>query len=329
MNRLYLLLAVLGVVLLLSAPLAAGEPTADAYLDFFKPIVGQWTVKAKMGDKTAEGTFSATLSPTKRSLVCTGSAWFQFPAFQSIDGYDPESKKWKTSGFNAAGEHWVTYYSADAESLKGSQATFKVETIIAKLDGTKDTWRAIDTITIGKGQWKSLWTSQTLNGEKQPDEEYIFVRREAAVSPAADAAAEKALKEWGDFLVGGTWTATDAQGKKLEDRWEWLLNKSFLYVTRRLDGQVLLVAIGGPDPATGRWTYWVFAEQGRIFQGVNRIGKKGEFLYQGAGKHKGQSSFVKGEVAKLGPDKLQEKVLENIQDGKRLPAEVLVWTRTK
>jgi hypothetical protein len=130
-----------------------------------------------MGDKTAEGTFSAKASPTTRCIVSFGSAIFQYPAFEAIEGYDPGSKMWKWSAFNAAGEHWVTYCSADAEALKGSRPTYKYETTVAKPDGKKDVWRGKLTITFGKDEFRSVFSENTLNGEKQPDEQYVYTRK--------------------------------------------------------------------------------------------------------------------------------------------------------
>src|SRR5262245_39392223 len=42
---------------------------------------------------------------------------------------------------------------------------------------------------------------------------------------------EQAFKEWGDYFVGGVWSTTNAQGKKEEARWEWILDKSFIQLT--------------------------------------------------------------------------------------------------
>jgi hypothetical protein len=86
--------------------------------------------------------------------------------------------KWKWSAFSATGEHVVSYSSTDAAALRGKAATFTFETSVAKPDGTKDTWRGDLTVTVGKDRWRQIFTNQTCNGEKQPDEEYTYERRE-------------------------------------------------------------------------------------------------------------------------------------------------------
>jgi hypothetical protein len=163
---------------LFCAPAIAAEPTADDYLKFFtKGGEGEWVVKVKIGDKWGEGTFSAKVSLTKNCIVCFGSAILDYPAYQEIDGYDPGSKKWKWTAFNTAGEHWVTYLSGDAEALKGNQATFTFETTIAKPDGKKDVWRGSLKVKWEKDAFTNVFSEQTLNGGKQPDEDYIFMRK--------------------------------------------------------------------------------------------------------------------------------------------------------
>ena len=162
---------------LVCAPLVAAEPTADDYLNFWKTLPGQWVVRVKIGDKTAEGTWQCRLSATKRCLVWYGSAILQYPATQSLDGYDPESKRWKMSAFSTAGEHATTYLSADADALKGNQATFKMEGVVVKPDGKKDTSIGKWTFTIGNDEWKLVCSGLTLNGVPQPDEEYVYTRK--------------------------------------------------------------------------------------------------------------------------------------------------------
>ena len=183
---------------LVCAPVVAAEPTADDFLTFWKPLPRQWVVRVKIGDKTAERTWQCRLSETKRSLVCYGSALLQYPAFQSVDGYDPESKRWKIAAFTTAGEHTIIYLGADADALKGKQATFKMEGVVVKPDGKKDTLlgKWIFTI-IGNDEWKLVCSGLTLNGDKQRDEEYVFTRKSAAIKGVP----REVLKEL-EYLAG-------------------------------------------------------------------------------------------------------------------------------
>jgi hypothetical protein len=163
---------------LVCAPVVAAEPTADDYLNFWRTLPGQWILKLKIGDKVAEGTWQCRLSETKRCLVWSGSAVLQYPAIESIDGFDPESKRWKMSGFTTAGEHTITYLSADADALKTNQATFKMEGVTVKPDGKKDTWLGKWIFTIvSNDEWKLVCSGLTLNGVPQPDEEYVYTRK--------------------------------------------------------------------------------------------------------------------------------------------------------
>jgi hypothetical protein len=178
MIRLFTLVAFVGAVLFAGVlPLAAEEPTADDYLNFFKPFVGEWTVKYKLGDKTGECDFSLSLSSTKRCFAWQQGAMDEFPAVQSLDGYDGATKKWKSSAFDAAGDHWVTYYSTDAKSLKGTQATFEMDQTQTKLDGTVIRWRYKATFIMKPNEIKVIQTEQTRNGEKLPDFEFLNIRK--------------------------------------------------------------------------------------------------------------------------------------------------------
>jgi hypothetical protein len=169
---------VLGSLLILTGfPVVAEEPSAEDYLTFFKPFVGEWTVKTKFGSETGECSFSLRLSPTSRCLEWEMGAVGEFPATHSLDGYDGASKKWKGCAFDAAGDHWITYYATDAKSLKGKQATFDVEQIQAKVDGTIIRWRYKAIYTMKPDEIKVVQTEQTRNGEKLPDFELVNLRK--------------------------------------------------------------------------------------------------------------------------------------------------------
>jgi hypothetical protein len=140
--------------------------------------------------------------------------------------------------------------------------------------------------------------------------------------------AEKAFKEYGDFVAGGVWTSTDAQGNKLENRWQWILDKSFLQLTQ-MSSDESFQEIHGIDPATGQWAYWGFTTKGRLWKGVAENTKAGEWMFRDSGQGKTGSNSWKGKEVKLGADQTRLEIQENIVEGKRLPPEVQIWTRKK
>jgi len=160
---------------LVCAPVLAAEPTADDYIRFFKPLAGDFTVKAKIGDKEFEATSSAKLLADKKCFVVTGSEVPPYPAFTSIDGYDPAAKKWKSTGYSTEGELWVTYLSASAESLKGRKnVALDAEQTQIKADGSIVKWKSKWTYTFAADKVVVTTTEQTRNGEKTPDEEWVY-----------------------------------------------------------------------------------------------------------------------------------------------------------
>jgi hypothetical protein len=150
----------------------------------------------------------------------------------------------------------------------------------------------------------------------------------AASLLAADIPAEKAFREYGDFFVGGVWTSTDSKGTKLEARWEWLLDKSFLQLTWSNSDETLH-EINGIDPATGRWTVWGFDNKGVIYEGVTESAKAGEWTYRLSGRGKAGPLSWKTKEVKLGADKTRLEILESVWDGKKQPPAVQIWTRRK
>jgi hypothetical protein len=149
----------------------------------------------------------------------------------------------------------------------------------------------------------------------------------AASLLAGGVPAEKAFREWGDFNVG-VWTSTDAKGTKLEVHWEWILDKSFLRVTGKF-GEESIQEIHGIDPATGQWAYWGFESKGRVYKGGAQSEKSGEWTFHSSGQGKAGLNSYKAKCVKLGADKVREGIEELMVDGKKLPPEVLIWTRKK
>ena len=143
-----------------------------------------------------------------------------------------------------------------------------------------------------------------------------------------DAKSAQAFKEWGDYFVGGVWSATNAQGKQQELRCEWILDKSFVRLTWKIEGEST-EHIHGIDPATGQWTIWGFDSKGRVYKSVGRSEKPGEWSYNFSGQGKDGPISSRAKDVKVGPDEERYEIEEQTVDGKKLPAEVQIWKRKK
>jgi hypothetical protein len=128
---------------------------------------------------------------------------------------------------------------------------------------------------------------------------------------------EKVFREWGNFFVGGIWTGTDARGDKYEQRFEWILNESFLQMTWKITGDSG-VSVCGIDPGTGQLTGWAFDDKGRVWNIIVTVDKEGEWTEKGTGKGKMGTSSWKAKFTKRGADMARVEILENVLDGKKL-----------
>ena len=155
----------------------------------------------------------------------------------------------------------------------------------------------------------------------------ILTASSFAQSGDAETAAQ-AFPDWGNFLVGGVWTGTDARGDTHEQRWEWVLNKSFLQVTWKVTGDAG-VSLVGIDPATGTLTWWGFDDKGRVWRGTTIVDKGGAWVDEGTGQGKGGHNSWKAKLTKLGEDKARLEIQENIVDGESFSPEVVILTRKK
>jgi hypothetical protein len=96
---------------------------------------------------------------------------------------------------------------------------------------------------------------------------------------------EKAFKEWGDALAGTTWMGSDARGDEYVQRFEWVLNRSFLKTTWNITGDAG-EGLAGIDPATGKMAAWTFDDKGRFWTLTITLGKPGVWVEEGTGKSK-------------------------------------------
>jgi hypothetical protein len=134
-------------------------------------------MRAKLGDKMEEGTFSLSVSRTGRGFSWHASGIGPYAPMESLDGYDPATKRWKRCAFRSNGEHRVTYYQTDAKSLRGKQATFQIEELEAKEDGTTVRSQSKTTFVMGPQDIKILVKELVVGNEKKPDEEWTYERK--------------------------------------------------------------------------------------------------------------------------------------------------------
>jgi hypothetical protein len=138
---------------------------------------------------------------------------------------------------------------------------------------------------------------------------------------------QQAFTEWGSFLAGGTWSGTDGRGDKHEQRWKWILDKSFLQTKWTITGDSG-VSLFGIDPATGKLAWWAFDADGRVWKGNTTLNDNA-WVDEGAAEGKTGSGSWKSSLTKTGPDEMRLDIRENVVDGKAFPPEVVVLTRKR
>ncbi len=300
----------------------AAEPTAEDYLNFLRPVIGQWNVTVRIGDQTAETTFSARLSPSKRSIVSSSGKVLQYPAFDAIEGYDASAKKWKWTAFVSDGGHTVAYSTADAAELKGNEATFHIESLVVNADGTTDKWQSALTITTAENEWKQCFRNVRLNGEKQPDEEWVYVR---PTKPQADG--EKVFRTFANHAIGGTWTAT-IEGQQLEHTYRWLDGGRFMQLSGK-GGLAPYSGIVGVDPRTGNCAWWNFNENGAVSANVMTLEADGVWLLEGRGAGPKGDIRYRGKLTRVDADTVNEEVLEFVYNSEKQKPGTNVWKRRR
>ncbi|MBM3543581.1 MAG: hypothetical protein FJX44_03610 [Alphaproteobacteria bacterium] len=157
----------------------------------------------------------------------------------------------------------------------------------------------------------------------------LLVASIAVETRAADPDSElkQAFSQWGSFLVGGTWSGAEVHGGTHEQRWKWILDKSFLQVSWTITGDSGMTLFG-IDPATGKLIWWGFDAEGRVWKGNTTLDNN-SWVDEGAAEGKTRSGSWKSSLTKAGPDEMRLDVRENVVDGKVFPPEILVLTRKK
>ena len=110
--------------------------------------------------------------------------------------------------------------------------------------------------------------------------------------------------EYASRMVGGTWTTTDADGKKPEHVYQWVLGQRFiLFVDKTAEKP--MCAIIGDDPATGKRTWWVFRGDGRVGLVAISTEEKEPGVFYHTMESPGGTSSGEGTTKFVGDDRLE------------------------
>ncbi len=152
------------------------------------------------------------------------------------------------------------------------------------------------------GEYHIEFKSDNLSAEQHlkavPDAKFTF-------SNATDSTPSEHVKNWGRYLIGGTWTTT-TEGNRREHTYRWILDKNFLYNPRSGEPYSGL-AIFGYDPASKQLTFWHFETAGLI--GQSKITKETGQIWKlegGGNAPDGEHSWT-STLVRQGKQKLTEK----------------------
>lgn len=162
----------------LSSPSVAQEPTGADYIKFFKPLVGTWVGKAVGGGETHDRKWTLELSPTGTCFV-TYETEDGKPFYQSIDGYDPVTKKYTVVGFYSDGLREEFSYQIDKNTLQGSIEGF---TYAGRADGQNAEGEAIScdytSTIVNRNKWVITVTNNMKAGKNQPNLTITYERQQ-------------------------------------------------------------------------------------------------------------------------------------------------------
>lgn len=319
MNRLILLLGIIGVVLFLAIPTAviAQEVTADDYVELFKPLVGTWNNVITVDEKAVEGRFWCRLSRTNKCLVCYGEGGI-LPASASLQGYDPAAKEWKVAAFDADGGFALTAITVkDMKKGKtlGTDYSATSKTVRYAQDGKKIT--SSDTVKVtafSPDRIEALVTDRREDGQPQPDIKFATQRQPdqrrppAAVpaTPAADSqdvTADDYVAFWKP-LVGSWKTVYETAESRSEEASRVRLSPTnrCLVTYAEPEGSPAVQSIEGYDPGTKQWRRVGFDSDGGCREIVIEFADmtKGKRLEQGTiGKIERKHCTPDGKVSTL------------------------------
>lgn len=273
---------------------SADEVTAKDYIEFLKPFAGSWKTELEVEGNAVEGTWVLRLVPKTMCFLTHGGS-SEEGYFQTIDGYDPASKKWLVAGFSSKGEFSITKY--DFKEVKGnvfgqgSVAAREVET--HKSDGT--TLLSTSTMTCVEYAADRIvlqFTECKEDGNDVPDGKFTMQRAELERLrvPKGKPWSKEALESKTSVAfmkpMLGDWKVTiEVDGKTLEGTFrEWMSPaKTCCLVRVTVGGLADSQGIEGYDPASKTWTAVTFSsdETFSLARMTSDDVKKGRVLSQG------------------------------------------------
>lgn len=156
--------------------------TADDYVEFWKPLRGSWQLLDEYGGKKVTQTWRIRLGRNGKCLLTDYESDGK-SVRQTIDGYDPGTKKWTFAGFNADGSYDVqTVTFADMKKGKrldkGIIGTFDMKGYFK--DGKTMTATSQSACTkFGDKRIVITWTDVKEDGKQIADGRYTLERQPA------------------------------------------------------------------------------------------------------------------------------------------------------
>jgi hypothetical protein len=247
----------------------------------------------------------------------------------SFAGVDPASGKlgcWEFDNSGRVCKGTVVIDSPDvlvwSSSGRGKDGPVSWKSRSTKRSADEYTIEILENVVGGKKQPTGVFTLRRMKEAPKPDK---ADKKETATK--APAAAERAFREWGDWMAGGVWVFTDSEGSTSEERWEWILDKAFLMGNWKI-GKDMGLSLAGMEPATGKLACWEFDDKGRVWKGTVTADKD-TWTWSSEGQGKNGRSMWKSRATKVGPDEGRSELLEQVEDGKKLPARTATSKRKK
>ncbi len=143
--------------------------------------------------------------------------------------------------------------------------------------------------------------------------------------------AEKTLKSFGAFVVGGEWEFKSAAGENVALKYSWFGKEKFLRLSGTRDGKATdKIVVIGVDPKTKKVTIWDFSVQGVI---VPTMTQKEDGIWNVEAAftgNNGQNITWKGKYVRVGKDELHLESIEfNVGDKKGVLPPTSVWKRNR
>lgn len=350
------LLAAVVVATAMIAPLSAiaEELTAEIYLDYMSPFLGSWKTRLTRAGETMDGQWTISVSPTK-SCFMTRFIGKDGSAAQSIDGYDPVTKKWTVIEFNSTGEYSLLRYDflGNKKAVrygKGVVATQEVE--IHTRDGRTNLGEATMTcVDSDNNRIAAQFKGAKADGQTVEVVDFAMERLpdEGQGSPPASADAAQTLDgtpaaDYIEFVkpFEGSWKTTmESSGEITQGTWTGRLSPArTCYVTYGEDaGRPAFQSIDGYDPVTKRWAIATFyAGGGFSLATIDFAGeKKGRHFGKGTTStaedrvfnNDGMTTITtwKAECLECTADRIVYVVTDRIENGRKTPDRKLTMER--